>query len=70
MTIHPSHFGWLKLAVLTGLIQMYINGSCPSLGIGIKISGVSVGPSIIDPSEGCCITRSTFSLMHINPRAK
>ena len=26
---------------------MYIDGSCPGLGIGIKISDVSVGPSVI-----------------------
>ena len=60
MTIHPSHFGCIKLAALTGLRQMYIGGSCPSLGIGIKISDVSVGPSVNDPNERCCITRCTF----------
>ena len=32
---------------------MYIYGSCLGLGIGIKISDVSVGPSVIDPNEGC-----------------
>ena len=53
MTIHPSHFECIKLAVLTGLRQMYTDGSCPSLGIGIKISGVSLGPSVIDPNKGC-----------------
>ena len=64
MTIHPSHFECIKSAVLTGLRQMYIDGSCPSLGIGIKISGLSV----IDHNEGCCITRCTFLLTHIIPR--
>ena len=49
MTIHPSHFGCIKSAVLTGWRQMYKDGSCPSLGIGIKISDVSAGPSVIDP---------------------
>ena len=34
--IHPSHFGCIKSAVLTGLRQMYIDGSCPVLSIGIK----------------------------------
>ena len=53
MTIHPSHFGWIKSAVLTGLRQMYIDGSCPDLGIGIKVLDVSVGLSVIDPNEGC-----------------
>ena len=53
MTIHPSHFGWIKSAVLTGLRQMYIDGSCPGLGIGIKVLDVSVGLSVIDPNEGC-----------------
>ena len=52
MTIHLSHFGCIKLAVLKGLRQMYIDGSCPGLGISIKISDVSVGPSVIDPNEG------------------
>ena len=69
MTIHPSHFGCIKSAVVTGLRQMYIDGSCPGLGIGIKISDVSVGPSVIDPNKGCCITRCTFLLTHIIPRA-
>ena len=44
MTIHPSHFGCVKSSILTGLRQMYIGGSCPGLGIVIKISDVSVGP--------------------------
>ena len=48
---------------------MYIDGSCPGLGIGIKISSVSVGPSVIDPNEGCCINRCTFLLTHIIPKA-
>ena len=69
MTIHPSHFGCIKSAVLKGLRQMYIDGSCPGLGIGIKISGLSVGPSVIDPNEDCCITRCTFLLTYIIPRA-
>ena len=38
------------------------------LGIGIKISDVSVGPSVIDPNEGCCVTKCTFLLTHIIPR--
>ena len=65
----PSHFGCIKSAVLTGLRQMYINSSCPGLGINIRISDVSVGPSIIDLNEGCCIKRCTFLLTHIIPRA-
>ena len=65
MTIHPSHFGCIKSTILTGLRQMYIGGSCPSLGMGIKISDVSVDSSVIDPNEGCCITRSTFLLARI-----
>ena len=69
MTIHLSHFGCIKSAVLTGLRQRYIDGFCPGLGIGIKISGVLVGPAVIDPNEGCCITKCTFLLMYIIPRA-
>ena len=68
MTIHPSHFGYIKSAVSTGLRQIYINGSFPSLGIGIKISSVSVDPSAIDPNKVCYITRCTFLLTHIIPR--
>ena len=67
MTIHPSPFGCIKLAVLTELRQMYIDSFCSNLGIGIKISDVSVGPSVVDPNEGCCITRCTFLLTHIIP---
>ena len=48
---------------------MYIDGPFPVLGIGIKISGLLVGPPVIDPNEGCCITRCTFLLVHIIPRA-
>ena len=69
MTIHPSHFGCIKSTILTGLRQMYIDGSCPGLGIGIKISDLSVGPSVIDPNKGCCITRCIFLFTHIIPRA-
>ena len=70
MTIHPSHCRCIKSAVLTGLRQMYIDGSFPGLGIGIKISGLQVGPLVIDPNEGCCITRCKFLLTHIIPRAR
>ena len=67
--IHPSHFGCIKSTILTGLREMYIDGSCPDLGIGIKISSFLVGPSVIDPNEGCYIVRCTFLLTHIIPRA-
>ena len=30
---------------------------------------MSIGPSAIDPNKGCCITRCTFLLTHIIPRA-
>ena len=70
MVIHLSHFGYIKSAVLAGLRQMYIDGSCPGLGIGIKISGLLVVLLVIDPNKVCCITRCTFSLMHIIPRAR
>ena len=33
---------------------MYIDGYFPGLGIGIKVSDVSVGPSVIHSNEGCC----------------
>ena len=69
MTIHNSHFGCIKSAVLAGLRQMYIDGSCSSLGISIKIAGLSVGPSVIDPNKGCYTTMCTFLLTHIVPRA-
>ena len=49
---------------------MCIEDSCPGLGIGIKISDVSVDPSVIDPNKGCCITRCTFWLVHIIPRTE
>ena len=57
MTIHPSHFGCIKSTVLTGMRKMYIDSSCPNLGIGLKISDVLICPSVIDPNEGFCITR-------------
>ena len=60
MTIHPSHFGCVKSSVLTRLKQMYIDSSCPNLGIGIKISDVLIDPSVIDPNEGCCVASVHF----------
>ena len=48
---------------------MYIDGSCPVLGIGIRFSGLSVDPSVTDPNKGCRITRCVFLLTHIIPRA-
>ena len=54
MTIHPSHFGCIKSTVLEGLRKMYID--------------MSIGPSVIDPDEGCCITRCIFLFPHIIPR--
>ena len=69
ITIHPSLFGCTKSAVLAGLSQMYIDGSCLGLGIRTKISDVSAGPSVIDPNKGCGITRCTFLLTHIISRA-
>ena len=69
MAMHPSHFGCIKSTILTGLRQMYIDSFCLSLGIGIKISNVSINPAIIDPNEGFCIMRCTFLLSHIIPRA-
>ena len=67
--MHPSYFGCIKSAVLKELRQVYIDGSCPGLGIDIKISDVLVGPSVIDTNEGCCITKCTFLLTDIIPRA-
>ena len=66
MTMQPSHFVCIKSTILKGLRQMYIDSPCPSLGVGIKISHVSVDPAVIDPNEGCCITRCTFLLTHIS----
>ena len=69
ITIHPSHFDCIKSTILAMLRKMYIGSSCSGLDIGIKISDVSVDPSVIDPNEGCCIIRCTFLLTHIIPRA-
>ena len=69
MMIHPSHFGCIKSTILAGLRQMYIDSSCSNLGISIKISNVSINPAIIDPNQGFCITRCTFLLSHIIPKA-
>ena len=69
ITIHPSHFGCIKSTILAGLRKMYIDSSCPNLGTGMKISDVSIGPSVIDSNEECSITRCTFLLTHIIPRA-
>ena len=48
---------------------MYIDSSCPSLGMVIKTSDVSVGPSVNDPNQGCYITRCKFLLTDIISRA-
>ena len=62
--LHSSQLGCVKSSILTRLKQMYIDSSCPGLGIDIKISDVSIGPSIIDPNEGCCVVMCTFLLTH------
>ena len=67
MKIHPSHFECIKSTILTGLGQMYIDSSCPNLGIAIKISNVSLNPAIIDPNEGLCLVKSNFLPQHIIP---
>ena len=67
MTIHLSQLGCIKPIVLAWLRKMYIDSSCSNLGIGIKISDMSIYPSVIDPNEGCCITRCTFLLTYIIP---
>ena len=69
MTIHPSHFECIKSTILGWLRKVYIDSSCSNLDIGIKISNALIGPSVIDPNEGCCVTRCTFLLIHIIPRA-
>ena len=69
MTIHSSHSGCIKSIILEGLRKMDIDSSCPGLGIGIKISDVTISHLVTDPNEGCCITRCTFLLKHIIPRA-
>ena len=68
MTIHPSQFGCIKSAVLTGLRQMYINSSCPNLGTVINISNASINSAIIDHKKGCCLVECTFLLQHIVPK--
>ena len=60
--INPSHFGCTNSTMLTGLRQMYIDSSCPNLGIGIKISNGSINSPIIDPNEGCFLVKFTFLL--------
>ena len=47
---------------------MYIDSSYPNLGTDNEMSGVHVGPAIIDPNEGCCVAACTFLLTHIIPR--
>ena len=46
-----------------------IDVSCPGLGISINISFLLLDHSVIDPNEGCCITRYIFLLTQIIPRA-
>ena len=70
ITIHLSHFGCIKSTILAGLRQMYIDSSYPNLDIGIKISNVFINPAIIDPNEQLCITRCTFLLSRIIPKAE
>ena len=49
---------------------MYTYNPCLNLGVDIKISDVLIGPSVIDPNEGCCITSCTFLLSHIISRTR
>ena len=70
MTMHPSHFGCIKSTILAGLRKMYIDSFCTNLGMGIKIPDASIDPSVIDPNEGCCITRCMFLFIHTISRVE
>ena len=69
-TIHPSTLGCIESTILAELRKMCIDSPCSNFSIGIKISDASIGPSVIDPNEGCCITRYAFLLTHVIPRAR
>lgn len=67
IVIPPSSLGDIRGAVHVKLRQMYIDMSCPHLGIGINISAVRVDNITIDPNSGECIAKVIFTLEHVIP---
>ena len=65
--VPPSHLGDVKRSVSVRLRQMYIDMSCPRLGIGLDITDVHVGFMILDPNSGACMADVIFTLKHVIP---
>lgn len=69
--VPPSYFGSMTNIIFfirQRLAQMYIHLSCPMLGIGLKISNISILNMLIDPDSGSSIASVEFSLTHLKPQ--
>lgn len=62
-----SHLGNVKSSVLTSLWQMYIDLSCPNLGIGLNMKSVRIKGVFLDVDNGNCMADVTFVLRHVVP---
>ena len=68
IVIPPSHLGDIMGSVCAKLYQMYIDMSCPRLGIGLDISNIKIGLITIDPNNGACVAQVIFTLKHVMPK--
>ena len=68
VVVHPSHLGNIPGNVQMQLRQMYIDMSCPRLGIGLKVLSVVINSTILDPDSGECVVDVNFTLEHVAPR--
>ena len=70
IVIPPSHLGDIVGSVCAKLHQMYIDMSCPRLGIGLDVSNIKIGLITIDPNNGACVAQVIFTLKHVMPKVE
>ena len=68
IAIPPSELGCVESSVLTSLHRMYIDISCPKLGIGLEINSMRIESLCLDPDDGSCNANVVFELKHVVPR--
>ena len=67
VVIPPCQLGCVGGCVFKNLREMYIELSCPRLGIGLDIGKIDVNVVKIDANSGDCVADVTFDLYHVIP---
>ena len=68
IVIPPSCLGDVEGNVQMQLRQMYIDVSCPQLGIGLNVDLEKVKSILFDPNSGECVASVVFTLRHVIPK--